>query len=384
MNQRAKNIQLTSLKAVFKMLSLNSSKWFQLNNPSTECNAIYMTSINQHEFIIATQSENSIERFNINTNQWTKINCNVVYSEDEYRDLLSFCPRSQRLFVVRGNSYESKSKPNLPLRTLDIRSGKYIATQMKSHGLDMTFCNIHIDGRLHLIGGEPPLHLEYNDDYQSFETIFDFRNDGAIITRIYRSTAVYVPSKQMIVLIGGYDRFPTKFVGVWIYSLVKRKWRKLCIEFDIFGAEAVLTSDEQNIIIVGGQCAMNDGSQSSTNIDSIYVLGITDFDKAREFTLKKSLISLPQKRQEFNKHDINSVITGGYKGEILVTGYVKLMFRMENFKELRLPSVSIIQIIERYLNIETLHWICHINNEDKHFAIHTGELLSNLETDIIL
>ena len=366
-----------------KMSSLKASKWFQLNSRPTKHNAIYMASINQHEFIIATKSKKSIERFNIITNQWTTTQCDNGYYIDAYHDVISFCPTTQKLCFVHGNRWRERNAK--PLRTLDIKTGKYTEVKMKSDGLnslDLKFCNIHINGKMHIIGGEPPLHLKYDDAYQSFETVFDFKKDKSIHKRITNSNAIYVASKQMIVLIGGYDLWPTEFVGIWIYSLVTREWKKLSIEFNITGSEAVLTSDEKNIIIGGGKCAQ-DQSLDSKIVDSIYVFRVDDFDKPQEFTLKKCLICLPERRSNCSDTGIGKVaITGGYKDKLLVTGYVKLLFKMDEFKELRLPSVYIIQIIERCFNMETLHWIDdRFMDDHKHFAIGVKDILTNLEKD---
>ena len=83
--------------------------------------------------------------------------------------------------------------------------------------------------------------------------------------------------------------------------------------------------------------------------------------------MRKSSICLPHKE---SSNIINTAITGGYKDEILVTGYVKCVFKMVEFKKLILPPVYIIQIIERYFNVETLHWIYHVDEDNQHFAIY--------------
>ena len=54
---------------------------------------------------------------------------------------------------------------------------------------------------------------------------------------------------------------------------------------------------------------------------------------------------------------------------------------MAEFKRLRLPPVYIIQIIERYFNVETLHWIYHHDEDNQHFAIHVKDILNHLEKD---
>ena len=357
------------------MSSLTTFKWFQLNTPWVQRNVVNTTSINQHEFIIVTHL--SIQKFNIITNQWTPIKCDEAYYADAYHHIISFCSSTQRLFFVFGNRMAFDTIPE-HLRTLDIISGKSKKIKIKSDGLNLLnekFCSVHIDGKMHIIGGEPPLHLEYTNDYQSFEKIHDFRKDELIESRICSSTAIYVPSKQMIVLIGGYDNFPTNFVGVWIYSLVTREWKKLSIDFNLTKLSAVLTSDEKHIIIVGGG-GERESSPLPQLIDSIYVLRMNDFDRPQDFVMKESRICFPLMQSA------NIAITGGYKDEILVTGYVKMMFKIKEFKELTLPPVYMIQIIERYFNMETLHWIDDRSMDDHtHFAIGVKEILTNLEKD---
>ena len=109
------------------MSSLKVFPWFQLNNLSEGHNVLKMVSINQHEFIIVTSSRKSIERFNINTNQWTSIKCDEDYCLNPHHDVISFCQESQKLYFAKAtiNSLDDKDaiRTYERIRTLDIRSG---------------------------------------------------------------------------------------------------------------------------------------------------------------------------------------------------------------------------------------------------------------------
>ena len=152
--------------------------------------------------------------------------------------------------------------------------------------------------------------------------------------------------------------------------------------------KAVLTSDERHIIIVGGGTALGilrrNGEDNTIEtsdydtkgyttiyLDSIFVLEISDDD---EFILKKSLISLLEKERG------HVAITGGYKDELLINGYIKLLFKGSDFEGTSLPPQDIIQMIERhYNNPETLHWMYHKDDSNKHFGIYIKDILGNLK-----
>ena len=90
-----------------------------------------------------------------------------------------------------------------------------------------------------------------------------------------------------------------------------------------------------------------------------------------EFVIRKSSIKLPVKQTH-----PKIAITGGDKDEVVITGYVKQTFATSEFEELSLPPVYITQIIERYYNVGTLHWIS--KSENNHFTICVKDILTNL------
>ena len=350
-----------------------NSKWSYSVHPTSECsNTIipFMTSINHQEFLIAYESSNDILIFNVNNNEWTNMISNVIYSPRS--QTLLFCPTSHKLVYI---PISNRIEP-LDLRLFSIKTQKQHRIKTLSNPLT-AFCAVHTDDALHLIERKSPIfvtqhkHVIYSKNYQSKDEIEELGDHATspMTAHLNYSTAIYVPLQRIILLIGGYDLWMEKLPGIWIYSELTKKWTKLPIEFNVYSMSAALTSDQKNIIIVGGLA-------KEGYLDSIYVLKVSEFWLG--FILKKSLIKLPAEQR-----DPKIAITGGYKDQLLVTGYVKQTFATSEFNELLLPPVYIIQIMERYYNTETLHWMYtkRIENEIKriHLTIPVRDILTNLQ-----
>ena len=236
-----------------------NKKWSRLEGifPPILNEIWYLTSINQHEFIILDQTAR-LHRFNVHNEKWTEIKLQTAPNEFEnklcyFRNSLSFNQAMQRLYSIPRYTNMILNPDLMNVATFDVTSGEYQNIVMKAHRLDVICCTMHTDEGMHLIGSTPK-HLQYSNDYKTTRDIMDFRHHEIIQMENYISvsTAVYVPSMQMILLIGC-DGYPSslKFIGIWVYSLLTKKWTKLPIDFNLRSVSAVLTTDERHIIIAG-------------------------------------------------------------------------------------------------------------------------------------
>merc|ERR1712228_82068 len=161
--------------------------------------------------------------------------------------------------------------------------------------------------------------------------------------------AIYVPSKQLILLIGGYDDvvgFPPSS-DLWIFSLPTQKWRKTQnIQFEGYLFGAVLTSNERYIVLLGG---INDHKHY---VDDIFVLDIKNEDDSK-WKLRKSTVKCPKIGR------CKALRTGGIdsKDDILINGFIKDCFKMKEFKNIQLPPSYIMKIISMWYDAEMIHWL---------------------------
>lgn len=128
--------------------------------------------------------------------------------------------------------------------------------------------------------------------------------------------------KQKLFMVGA--RFnDDSYSGIWMFSFSTNKWRKIdYLKFDNSGASAVITIDENYIIIYGGW------NKNFQQMDDIYVL---DIKEDNQYKLKKSVIKVPKIAR------YNMLIRGSdTEHELLVDGWVKQLFKGEQFKNMQL------------------------------------------------
>ena len=112
------------------------------------------------------------------------------------------------------------------------------------------------NGKTHLIGGYDKNvdHRIWNDETLSFDVAHKFKEYRGVLS----AQTVYVPSKEIILLIGGYqdtNDFPP-LDKMWSYSLKTGEWSpiddvKIDDSLDMSNHACILTSDEKYVIIAG-------------------------------------------------------------------------------------------------------------------------------------
>ena len=185
------------------------------------------------------------------------------------------------------------------------------------------------------------------------------------ICEVRYASTLYVPSKQIILLIGG-EYWKDKMMGIWKFCLVTKKWKKLeALQFNYCNVSSHLTSDEGYVIIGGGS------DKDNCYMNKMYVLDIRDED---EYKLMECDIKLPMENAKLYKIVGSG---GGIKDEILVVGWIKQEFKKRNFKDLLIPPMYIMQLIALWYNQEMIHWISR-QEDNNHCCIKLKHVLSSL------
>ena len=194
--------------------------------------------------------------------------------------------------------------------------------------------------------------------------------------RLGGGKAIYIPSIQSILLIGGFHLLDGYQKHPWIYSLVTQKWREIeeisfkCIDFD-----AVLSSNQRYVLIFGGK-KPTQGLMTEYN-DSIFILDMKHVD---QWKLKRCAILNPKEsnRRCFPKKVKRDFIfrTGGIDSndKKLVIGYIRDCFRQKEFENVQLPPMYLMRMIEKKFNTETFHWI----QDGKRWCISLKDILNRL------
>ena len=208
------------------------------------------------------------------------------------------------------------------------------------------------DKQMHVIINQENEHIVWNtktgDVFSKFLK-YQFENISMRTTSF-----VWIPSKDIILMIGAFgchiDNLPLdnthyiENVGIWQYCLIEHKWTKLNIKFPYYTVECVLTNDEKYVIITGGQMYNNNKWN-----DDIFILDLTSED----YQLRKCKIKCPQSGN--CNYWINTVILGGSKDEMLTDGWIKELFKLQQFKHLLLPPTYLIKMISQWYNQPMLH-----------------------------
>ena len=163
---------------------------------------------------------------------------------------------------------------------------------------------------------------------------------------------VHVSSKNIILLIGigtpkGNDR------KIWKYDIESRTWSKAAVEFPIDCCQpshVVLTADQKYIIF-----------------PDLYVLDIQD---EMSYHFYRSSVKVPN-----GGTFMVSATGGGIHGDMLVIGWIRMLFATKSFAELPLPPLYLMQMMAKWVSCEQLHWIGRIKKRAAHYAINMHHIL---------
>ena len=330
------------------------------------------TMLNDHEFIVASESpicthENKtkpgIQKYNLHQNEWNEI---ITYS-DSFKIVnprLVSDIKTNKLYLF-GNEYINSGKSEIV--TIDMKTKKVLTKRTEIKTIHMGATNVN--GIIHLIGGDKNSeHVTWNADNDETKQIHDF---AAEFKEMFGACFVYVPSKGVILLIGGFDRGyagDQAAVGIWRFDIKLNKWENVIKgeDFTFYNVSATLSSNE-NYVIIGG------GYSNYMPSDKMFVFNIKD---ETDYKLNKCGIQCPSG----GLHNI--VRTGGIKDELLVIGWIKELFKTLEFKELALPPMYILQLIVVRYNEEEIHWVAramkNVNVDTTHYAIKLKHVLSAL------
>ncbi len=349
----------------------NSKQWMKLQPLPSEFNHPAVSRINSSEFIIAEYKFYSdtdgwkIYKFNHDSSKLTPfiIDC-IDDNQAQYYNMV-YDKTTNKLYLY---TWEDNAVSGM-MTIIDINT-KQFETSTNCFAECESGPNIlSVQGTIHLIGGaNNPKHYIWNNYNKSLEEIYHFAEYSAI----FGASAFYLSSKDIIILIGGADRGLLSFedinIGIWIFYLKNRTWKQIKTRCPWNIGRAVMTSDEKYIIIA----AANNNYKGN----DIFILDIrTDI-----LVLKKSNICSP-------KEGYHQMVRTGdaLKDEMLVIGFIKWLFNTNDFSDLVLPPFYIMQLIAKWYNTETIHWLEWNNKYDEendHYTIPIKQILSSIDSNV--
>jgi len=239
----------------------------------------------------------------------------------------------------------------------------------------------NVGNEIHTMGGdENALHQIFDENGRQLLPLWHFEE----YQYIRYPFCVHVRSKDMILMIGGlavdskldrsfcYNNDLYLQVGIWWYSMRTKQWKRIeYIDFPHNNCSAVLSDDENHVIINGGQ--------------QLYILDLGD---NKTFNLREIGPSLPEK-DDFSDDDCNLsfdrtpghllIKTGGIENEWLVCGYIKRLFMTNEIAQV--PPAHLVSLILDFYHQSTVHCIQKADdtfhlNEYSHWVMPTKDLIA--------
>ncbi len=347
--------------------------WYSFNNIEfpRDTGSAKIILLNEYEFIVVPEIYQNcwyehkwqgICKYNTNTQEWTKF---IKYSTKEYirTHSIAINKNTNKLYITG----ETNVLTIVDLQNMVFDYNKQIDFAPLSWRDAEHTTLVNMDDTIHLIGTTKQKHMIFNEYENKFEQINDFNKN------IIKAESIYIPSKQVAVLIGNvwnlhriWEYNTNEESGFWEYNTNLNEWKVVencesARESESFECvSATLTKDEQHIII-----GIRDQSY-------IFVLKITSNG---EYKLRQSKIKWPQYTCDYQMLCIGGTI----RHEMLVFGWIKQLFKTVKFQDLQLPPFYIINEIVLCYNQEEIHWI---GTEDftlnKHFVINMKTVLSTV------
>lgn len=351
------------------MISTIKQKWKTCATLPDDAYYVTVAQLNNDEALILPQRDSiNIYKFNKKENKFSTMN-GLKTASIHYNEGLDVTIHANKLYLF--SSFTGSLK--FYIYDLDNNNTTKEWLEKESKILPSNAARISIKDKIHFIGGyQCNKHLIWNPDKDEIITVHEFTEYGEMQV----ISAVYIPSKQTILAIGGWDDINNTVVGIWRCRIkmdmeldkYKYEWKKLFDTdvFDHYSLHALLSCDQQYVVLAGG---WHKGTGAS---DKIFILDISSQNE-NEYKINECAIKLPLK-------GINNLIRFGdsLRDRLLVIGWIKRLFNTKKFAKLNVPPMEIMELISCWYNGDTLHWF----SEDKpadHYSIELGEILSSLK-----
>ena len=188
-------------------------------------------------------------------------------------------------------------------------------------------------------------HLLWNGEKEQFENIHKIR------AKRHEAIFVCIPSKNIILMLGGYDPLKNKAIDtIYSYDLKNKKWnllpQKLPVPLAFFGY--VLSDNEKYLIIMGGTMVVN------VQTNRIWVMDVDNMQ------FKKCTIRCPAYD---NYHAIS--MNDGFDADLLTFGYIRDVWKLSEFSSILYPPEGLIKLMATYCSTEFIHLIAWKGNHCK-------------------
>ena len=320
--------------------------------------------LNEREFLVLIDGR-QVVKYNAVRNEWTKswVIPNVANKDevDERHGSFVIDQTTNKLFVLDVLTFSPYRRPSSIISRLfvmDSQNGSVLHQSLQNNTeneecYDISLVNVN--GTIHKLCGtrnKGLIHRVWDENKKIWEksTLWRIKT----YSQMKQTSLIHVPSKNMIVLIGGVncgfnqkeDENDLRYVGIWSYQIEKKRWTQINNEFCFGACSAVLTSDE-DYIIISGWFADHDLEMNSETLKVLDVSSGELFDtditgaperRVRRFDQRHDEIHLARSGGDYSKTQIR----------LLLVGWLRKHFEKDEFESI--PSV-IVGIIEQWCSV---------------------------------
>eukprot|EP01084_Bolivina_argentea_P162739 283165_1 len=360
---------MSSSKCYFSTLH---PEWVPLPKLSKENSHGVVSQTNSCSFISMIKSNNNYEnarmrQYNVHKNEW-----------ELYHPYPSKFHSSKHNLIFNKSDKQLYLYGKIPQITIINTSNGSFNTINSNNIIGIHYpCLVNVNNIIHIIGGKGNCsHLIYNNKSQLLQKS-NALNWPNLSFDIQHSTSIYIPSKQAILLIGGYGS-NSESIGIWKYSLQTRFWTILRKgnEFNICGCSAVLTANEKHIIIMNGYYINFETNPPHKPLNNIFIIDIPNDGDDNKYLLYK-IKNTQLKTPITGRHYI--IKTGGniFEDKLIVFGYIRICMKLKEMKHIILPQYIQKLIVEYCKLKEMIHWLekDSFDQTNKHFSILVDDIL---------
>ena len=349
-----------------------------------------LTHIDEHRIFFLPNNDQYIWSYDVRNNQW---NPECMPHCSNWKNI-TFDRNTNKLYLENDNKITIIHKD-----TESVIGQKTISGEKISDHFYIDYKMLCVNGCIHFVNRHRGKHFMLKPPSGRRKTWTQFMDDTG-----YRGTcggaAVYIPTKNMMLLIGGYvegDFGEPNFASTsvmkgehFVMGNYRRNWKRWVWTHSSNNAQAmaavnaVVTADSKYVIISEVPTGHDYyHGNDAENVKYIHVMDIENDFKWRRTSIKtplRSEIINPSNRGPIWDTSKQMMFRTGNSNRtaLAVCGYVRRLYRSEAFKEMPAMPVVLPKLMMAYWSQELIHWV----TDQSHVAIRLQDILNAESNDV--